>query len=74
MLYSDFQPVILRCAALVALRKAIIVGAKSMSDQLTKDTLKALRAGLSEKAGAVVRESADVRQVQYPSVRIPAHL
>ncbi|SDA02873.1 BZ3501_MvSof-1269-A2-R1_Chr11g02774 [Microbotryum saponariae] len=52
-------PVILRCAALVTLRKAIVVGARSMSDALIKETLKALRAGLSEKIGAIVRESAD---------------
>ncbi|SCV73304.1 BQ2448_7230 [Microbotryum intermedium] len=52
-------PVILRCAALVTLRKAIVVGARSMSDPFIKETLKALRAGLSEKIGAIVRESAD---------------
>ncbi|SGY43227.1 BQ5605_C001g00003 [Microbotryum silenes-dioicae] len=52
-------PVILRCAALVTLRKAIVVGARSMSEPLIKETLKALRAGLSEKIGAIVRESAN---------------
>lgn len=32
-----------------------------MSDQTIKDTLKALRAGLSDKAGAIARECAEVR-------------
>lgn len=36
------------------------MGSQSMSDQLIRDTLKALRAGLAEKAGAIVRESANV--------------
>ncbi|GJN93690.1 hypothetical protein Rhopal_006747-T1 [Rhodotorula paludigena] len=52
-------PVILRHAALVCLRKVIVVVAKSMSDHTTKETMRALRAGLTEKAGAVVRGSAD---------------
>lgn len=55
------QPVILRCAALTALLKAVQVGGKSMSDQTLKDTLKALKAGLTDKAGAIVRLCAEVR-------------
>lgn len=38
----------------------IEVAAKSMSDQNIKETLKSLRGGLGEKAGAIVRGSADV--------------
>ncbi|GEM12259.1 clathrin-coated vesicle protein [Rhodotorula toruloides] len=53
------SPVILRCSALVCLRKVIVVVAKSMSDQTVKDVMKTLKAGLSEKAGAIVRVSAD---------------
>ncbi|GAA6050947.1 hypothetical protein JCM3770_005337 [Rhodotorula araucariae] len=53
------HPVILRHAALACLRKVIVVVARSMSDQTTRDTLKALRAGLADKAGAVVRGCAD---------------
>ncbi|BGP57657.1 hypothetical protein JCM8202v2_005301 [Rhodotorula sphaerocarpa] len=52
-------PVILRHSALACLRKVLDVVAKSMSDQTIKDTLKALKAGLSEKAGAIVRASAE---------------
>ncbi|GAA6032931.1 hypothetical protein JCM8097_000054 [Rhodosporidiobolus ruineniae] len=52
-------PVILRYSALVCLRKVIGVVAKSMSDQTVKETVKALRAGLAEKTGAVVRGCAD---------------
>ena len=61
---------ILRCAALTTLCKAIASGAKSMSDQTIKDTLKMLRAGLSEKAGAVVRGCADVSRA-CPAVKPP---
>ena len=60
LLSFSSQPVILRCAALVTLRKGILVGGKSMSDQTIKDALKAIRGGLTDKAGAVVRESAEV--------------
>ncbi|GAA5946242.1 hypothetical protein JCM3765_000165 [Sporobolomyces pararoseus] len=52
-------PVILRYSSLVCLQKVIEVAAKSMSDQLIKETLKSLRGGLAEKAGAIVRGSAD---------------
>ncbi|GAA5914098.1 hypothetical protein JCM5296_003575 [Sporobolomyces johnsonii] len=52
-------PVILRYSALVCLRQVIEVAAKSMSDQMVKDTMKALRGGLAEKVGAVVRGCAD---------------
>ncbi|GAA5869068.1 hypothetical protein JCM16303_000350 [Sporobolomyces ruberrimus] len=52
-------PVILRYSALVCLNKVIEVAAKSMSDQNIKETLKSLRGGLTEKAGAIVRGSAD---------------
>ncbi|BGP10695.1 hypothetical protein JCM10049v2_006587 [Rhodotorula toruloides] len=51
--------VIVRFSALVCLRKVIVVAAKSMSDQTVKDVMKTLKAGLSEKAGAIVRGSAD---------------
>jgi hypothetical protein len=51
-----------RCFFLKPLRKAITGGARPMSDQTIKDTLKALRDGLTEKAGVIVRESADVRR------------
>ncbi|BGP50956.1 hypothetical protein JCM10450v2_006882 [Rhodotorula kratochvilovae] len=53
------HPVILRHAALACLRKVITVVARSLSEQTTRDTLKALRAGLADKAGAVVRGCAD---------------
>lgn len=43
----------------MCLRKVLHVVAKSMSDQTIKDTLKALKTGLSEKAGALVRGSAE---------------
>ncbi|GAA5946756.1 hypothetical protein JCM3775_005235 [Rhodotorula graminis] len=56
---TSSYPVILRHAALVCLRKVISVVARSMSDQTTRDTLKALRAGLADKAGAIVRGCAD---------------
>lgn len=56
----SIQPVILRCSALLALKKVIASGGRSMSDQAIKDTLKALRSGLSDKAGAIVRECAEV--------------
>ncbi|KAK4701730.1 HEAT repeat-containing protein 5, partial [Phenoliferia sp. Uapishka_3] len=56
---TSSYPVILRCAALVTLRKGIQVGGKSMSDQTIKDTVKAVKGGLSDKAGAVVRECAE---------------
>ncbi|GAA5882646.1 hypothetical protein JCM3774_004088 [Rhodotorula dairenensis] len=56
---STSYPVILRHSALVCLRKVLEVVAKSMSDQTIKDTLKALKTGLAEKAGAIVRGSAD---------------
>ncbi|KAM0751074.1 ARM repeat-containing protein [Meredithblackwellia eburnea MCA 4105] len=59
ILRTSSFPVIYRSAALVVLRKAIANGGKSMSDQLIKDTLKAVRNGLSDKAGAIVRESAE---------------
>lgn len=49
----------MRHSALVCLRKVLHVVAKSMSDQTIKDTLKALKTGLSEKAGALVRGSAE---------------
>jgi len=58
---TSSHPVILRHAALVCLRKVISVVARSMSDQTTRDTLKALRAGLGDKAGAIVRGCAEVR-------------
>lgn len=58
---TSSYPVILRHAALVCLRKVLHVVARSMSDQTTRDTLKALRTGLADKAGAVVRGCADVR-------------
>ncbi|GAA5974285.1 hypothetical protein JCM11641_006712 [Rhodosporidiobolus odoratus] len=51
-------PVILRYSALVCLRKTLVVVAKSMSDQTVKDTVKVLRGGLGEKAGAIVRACA----------------
>ncbi|GAA5989051.1 hypothetical protein JCM10908_006285 [Rhodotorula pacifica] len=56
---STSFPVILRHSALVCLRKVLDVVAKSMSDQTTKETLKALKTGVGEKAGAIVRGSAD---------------
>ncbi|GAA5889046.1 hypothetical protein JCM6882_009727 [Rhodosporidiobolus microsporus] len=52
-------PVILRYSSLVCLRKVIVVVAKSISDQNVKETVKALRGGLSEKTGAIVRGCAD---------------
>ncbi|GAA5876048.1 hypothetical protein JCM8547_003540 [Rhodosporidiobolus lusitaniae] len=52
-------PVILRFSVLVCLRKVIGVVAKSMSDQTVKETAKALRGGLTEKTGAIVRGCAD---------------
>ncbi|KAI5476389.1 Armadillo-type fold domain containing protein [Pseudohyphozyma bogoriensis] len=51
--------VILRTSTLLCLRKALGIGARSLSDQNLKDTVKSLRAGLSDKAGAVVRECAE---------------
>ncbi|GAA5857242.1 hypothetical protein JCM9279_001817 [Rhodotorula babjevae] len=56
---TSSYPVILRHAALACLGKVISVVARSMSDQTTRDTLKALRAGLADKAGAIVRGCAD---------------
>lgn len=47
--------VIIRFHALCCLQKALRVGAKSLSDIAAKDLVKALRNGLSDKAGAVVR-------------------
>lgn len=71
---------ILRCAGLSTLRKAISSGAKSMSDQNIKDTIKTLRGGLAEKAGAVVRGAADVSGppsrlalFRHPLTQLPAH-
>ncbi|GAA5821540.1 hypothetical protein JCM11251_000898 [Rhodosporidiobolus azoricus] len=52
-------PVILRSSALVCLRKTIVVIAKSISDQNVKEVVKALRGGLGEKTGAIVRGCAD---------------
>ncbi|KAK4049254.1 hypothetical protein OIO90_005543 [Microbotryomycetes sp. JL221] len=52
-------PVILRYNALLTLRKGIVVGSQSMSDLLTKETLKSLKALMNEKAGAIVRAAAD---------------
>ncbi|GAA6010487.1 hypothetical protein JCM11491_006962 [Sporobolomyces phaffii] len=56
---TSSSPVILRYSSLVCLQKVIEVAAKSMSDQHIKETLKSLRGGLAEKAGAIVRGSAD---------------
>ncbi|GAA6063853.1 hypothetical protein JCM10212_000333 [Sporobolomyces blumeae] len=56
---TSSYPVILRCSALGCLRNVVQVVAKSMSDQNIKETLKSLRGGLGEKAGAIVRGSAD---------------
>ncbi|GAA5906312.1 AP-1 complex accessory protein LAA1 [Sporobolomyces salmoneus] len=56
---TSSYPIILRYSSLSCLRKVIEVAAKSMSDQNIKETLKSLRGGLSEKAGAIVRGSAD---------------
>jgi len=44
----------------MCLKKVIEVAAKSMSDQHIKETLKSLRGGLNEKAGAIIRGTADV--------------
>lgn len=52
----------IRSSALLALKKAIYAGGKSMSDQTLKDTVKALRVGLGDKSGAIIRESAEVSQ------------
>ncbi|PWN53232.1 hypothetical protein IE53DRAFT_199598 [Violaceomyces palustris] len=56
---STSNPVILRYHALTALQKAINVAGKSLSDQTGKELLKSLRTGLGDKAGAVVRGSAE---------------
>ncbi|GAA5933813.1 AP-1 complex accessory protein LAA1 [Sporobolomyces koalae] len=56
---TSSYPIMLRYAALECLNKVLQVVAKSMSDQLVKDTIKSLRNGLSEKSGAIVRGSAD---------------
>ncbi|GAA6022908.1 hypothetical protein JCM10207_006860 [Rhodosporidiobolus poonsookiae] len=56
---TSSYPVILRYSALSCLHKVIGVVAKSMSDQTAKETMKALRGGLGEKVGAIVRGCAD---------------
>ena len=53
------HPVILRYHALLALQKTLNVAGKSLGDQAGKDLIKALRQGLSDRAGAVVRACAD---------------
>ncbi|KAJ9479387.1 AP-1 accessory protein LAA1 [Pseudozyma hubeiensis] len=53
------HPVILRYHALLALTKTLNVAGKSLGDQVGKDLIKALRQGLSDRAGAVVRGCAD---------------
>ncbi|CDW99194.1 hypothetical protein [Sporisorium scitamineum] len=53
------HPVILRYHALLALQKTLNVAGKSLGDQVGKDLIKALRQGLSDRAGAVVRGCAD---------------
>lgn len=53
------HPVILRYHALITLQKTLNVAGKSLGDQVGKDLIKALRQGLSDRAGAVVRGSAD---------------
>ncbi|BGP19331.1 hypothetical protein JCM10213v2_007420 [Rhodosporidiobolus nylandii] len=73
-------PVILRFSALLCLHKVLVVVAKSMSDQVVKETMKALRSGLSEKAGAICllalsaasgtyASLADINEVLTPSFR-----
>ncbi|SJX63142.1 related to LAA1-AP-1 accessory protein involved in TGN-endosome transport [Sporisorium reilianum f. sp. reilianum] len=53
------HPVILRYHALLALQNTLNVAGKSLGDQVGKDLIKALRQGLSDHAGAVVRGCAD---------------
>ena len=53
------HPVLLRYHALAALNKALLSGGKSLADQPGKDLLKALRQGLADKAGALVRGCSD---------------
>ncbi|SPO23732.1 related to LAA1 - AP-1 accessory protein involved in TGN-endosome transport [Ustilago trichophora] len=53
------HPVILRYHALLTLQKTLNVAGKSLGDQVGKDLIKALRQGLSDRAGAVVRGCAD---------------
>ncbi|PWY99439.1 ARM repeat-containing protein [Testicularia cyperi] len=53
------HPVILRYHALLALQKTLNVAGKSLGDQVGRDLIKALRQGLSDRAGAVVRGCGD---------------
>ncbi|GAC76103.1 uncharacterized conserved protein [Moesziomyces antarcticus T-34] len=53
------HPVILRYHALLTLQKTLQVAGKSLGDQSGKDLIKALRQALADRAGAVVRGSAE---------------
>ena len=52
------HPVILRYHALLCLRKVLSKGSSSMSDQVGKETVRSLRTGVGDKAGAVARGNA----------------
>ncbi len=56
---STYHPVILRYHALLCLKKVLSKGANSINDQSGRETLRSLRSGLADKAGAVVRGYAD---------------
>ncbi|CAO1623968.1 unnamed protein product [Parajaminaea phylloscopi] len=56
---TSSQPVIVRAHALMCLQKALSVGGRSLNDAMGKELLKNLRQSLADKAGAVVRGSAE---------------
>lgn len=53
------QPVLVRYHALLCLSKALLSGGRSLNDQPAKEITKSLRQALSDRAGAVVRGSAE---------------
>lgn len=60
VLKPSSTPVILRYHAVLCLQKVLVAGGRSLNDQAGKDMLKALRQGLADRAGAIVRGCADV--------------
>ena len=56
---TDTQSVILRTHAVMAFSKSLHSAGRALPDALGKDTLKALRAGLADKALPIQRASAD---------------
>ncbi|KAI0311044.1 clathrin-coated vesicle protein [Amylostereum chailletii] len=66
--YKSSSNILLRYHALVALRKSLTTARRAATDSITKDIIKQMKNGLSDKSLPIRRAAADVLNVIYPLI------